>query len=234
VRVKPLLGLVVLATGGLWALVSGCVAEEEVEQEPTPAVTAAAPLPTSQPTLEPAVTPVPLTPTVVGPTPFVKPTVTPAPTATPQPGVCPTPYRTTPEDFANPPALRPASEIPGQRFQGGVPYTEAYVTVHLPVRREFVILSVWSQDDSNLWISIYDAQTGSSFWLRDDGCEIGRFVRDPAADAAFDEITKTLEIGTTYVCPVPTREVVSPPTRPTFGRWFGSPSSRCSRGAVDE
>ncbi|HJX62070.1 MAG TPA: hypothetical protein VJ578_05840 [Dehalococcoidia bacterium] len=118
-------------------------------------------------------------------------------------------------DLANPPVLRPASEIPGQRFEGGVPYSEAFVTVHLPVAREFIISSAWSQDESNLVISIYDAQSGSTLGLRGDGCETARFVRDPAADGAFDEITKTLEIGKTYVCPVPTREVTSPPATDT-------------------
>ena len=213
------------------AVLTGCMREEEAEdivQEveqsltPTPgnddAFAVATQSPTiSQPTVAPAETPIPASATVPAPTPFVTPTATATPTPTPQPGVCPTPKRTTPADFAEPPQLRPASEIPGQRLQGGVSYSEAYVTVHLPAGREFIILSVWSQDDSNLLIRIYDAQTGSSLWLRGDGCERDRFVREPAADAAFDEMMKTLEVGSVYACPVPLREVVSPPTTETRG-----------------
>jgi hypothetical protein len=127
------------------------------------------------------------------------------PTPTPQPGVCPTPVRTTPADFAEPPAALAASEIPGQLFQGGASYSEGYVTVHLPAGREFVIASAWSQDESNLLISIYDVRSGSQLIMRGDGCEISRFVRDPAADAVFDETIRAVEISPTYVCPVPLR-----------------------------
>ncbi len=173
--------------------------------------------PTAPAVVKPSVTPLPPSPTpppptslltttaTPEPTPPLTTTATPEPTPTPQLGVCPAPVRTTPADFAEPPPVRPAWELPGQRFQGGTSYSEAYVTVHLPAGREFVILSAWSQDESNLVISIYDVQSGSQLIIRGDGCEISRFVRDPAADAVFDEMTRTLEIGSTYVCPVPLR-----------------------------
>ncbi len=43
-------------------------------------------------------------------------------------------------------------------------------------------------------ISIYDIETASQLVTRGDGCEISRFVRDPAADAVFDQIVATLEV----------------------------------------
>jgi hypothetical protein len=157
----------------------------------------------------PVPTPIPRqsAPDVV-PTPPPSPTPTPTPTPTPQPGVCPTPKRTAPVDFAKPPPVLPASEIFGQRVQGGVPYSEGYVTVHLPAGRQFIITSALSQDKSNRGISgisIYDVQTASYLTIHGDGCEMSRFVREAAADAVFDEVMRSLEIGSTYACPIPVR-----------------------------
>ena len=210
------------------AVLTGCVREEEAEDvvqgveqaitptpEFVPSATASPPGP--QPTVEPAVTPIPLTPTVVPPTPFVTPTATPPLTPTPQPGVCPPAYRTTPADFAEPPPVTPPPEPPGRRVRGGAPYSEGYLTVGLPAGREFIILSSWSEDEANLVISVFDVQSGSSLGIRGDGCEGGRFVRDPAADAAFDEMMSGLEIGSSYVCPAPIREVVGQPPSETRG-----------------
>jgi len=198
------------------ALLTGCVREEEAEDSvqgveqattPTPEFVPFATVlpPTSQPTVDPAVTPVPLTPTVVGPTPFVTPTATPPLTPTPQPGACPVPYRTTPEDFVDAPLPGPVSEPPGRRMQGGVPYSEGYLTVDLPAGRDFVTFGYWSDDHSSLVISIYDVQAESGLEIWGDGCERGRFVRDAAADAAFDDMISGLEVGSKYVCPVAMR-----------------------------
>ena len=204
---------VAAAVGGYFAAQIGdgtTVAQEAEQGEPTATPTTPAvvkpsvtPLPISPTPSAPTATPTPPSPTPPAPTPPLTTTATPEPT--PQPGVCPAPVRTTPADFAEPPPVRPTSELPGQRFQGGTSYSEGYVTLHLPAGREFVIASAWSQDESNLGINIYDVQTASALGIRGDGCEINRFVRDPAADAVFDEMIRTLEIGSTYVCPVPLR-----------------------------
>jgi hypothetical protein len=184
------------------------VVEEPGLEEDEPAVVPTAASPISL-TPEPAVTALPSLPTPPPHPPT--PTATPTPTPVPEPGVCPAPKRMTPADLAKPPPVLPASEIPGQRVQGGVPYSEAYVTVQLPAGREFIIASAWSQDESNLLITIYDIQTASDLGIRGDGCEISRFVREAAADAVFDEMMSSLEIGSTYACPVPIREAVDQP-----------------------
>ena len=184
---------------------------------------AESPTPVSSPT--PALTPEPSRQPTAAPT---------TPQLTPQRGVCPTPVYMTPADFAEPPRVVPASELPGQRVEGGVAYSEAYVTVHLPAGREFIVASAWSQDESNLAISIYDAQGESQLIVRGDGCEISRFVRQPAADAAFDEIIRTLEVGPTYVCPVPVRstyEDLPVPVEPPPADGSGLPGERVQGGA---
>jgi hypothetical protein len=84
--------------------------------------------------------------------------------------------------------------------------------VRLPAGREFSVLSYWSHDDSAILIEIGDVQLGSGLVIRgDDGCERARFVRQPAADAVFDEIMESLEIGPTYACPVPVRTTYDEP-----------------------
>lgn len=129
----------------------------------------------------------------------------PSPTPTPEPGVCPPPVRQTPEDFPEPPL---AIEPPGRRVEGGTSFTEAYVTLHLPAERQFIIQTGWSSDHDTVYIAIYDVQAQSPMIIRGDGCETWRLVRDPTADLVFDEIMATLEVGTTYVCPTPSRTTV--------------------------
>ena len=164
--------------------------------------------PTARPALaeEPVPTPIPRqsAPDVV-PTPPPSPTPTPTPTPTPQPGVCPTPVRQTPQDFAEPP---PPIEPPGRRVEGGTTFAEGYVTVHLPAERQFIIQTGWDGDVDKVYIAIYDVQAQSPMIIRGDGCETWRLVRDPTADLVFDEIMATLQVGTTYVCPTPSRTTV--------------------------
>jgi hypothetical protein len=154
-----------------------------------------------------------------------EPTPTPAATAkatgTPKPGVCPQPYRTTPEDFADAALPGPASELPGQRVLGGIPYRDGYLTLELPPGREFVISRYWWDDESTLVVTVYDVETESGIEIRGDGCERGRFLRDPAADEVFNRIMSGLKVGSAYVCPPPLREVVSPQTEPTGKRLTG-------------
>jgi hypothetical protein len=162
--------------------------------------------PTSTATAQPAILPTSeLVPTVQPPV-----TSSPAPAAsgTPQLGVCPTPVRQTPEDFAEPPL---PIEPPGQRVEGGTSFAEGYVTVHLPAGRQFIIQTGWSTDADGLYIAIYDIQAQSPMIIRGDGCETWRLVRDPAADVVFDEIMATLEIGPAYACPVPARTTYDEP-----------------------
>jgi DNA-binding CsgD family transcriptional regulator len=144
-------------------------------ETPLPPATAS-----SYPTVEPAAT--------------AEPPVTPTPT--PEPGVCPTPVRQTPTDFAEPPPIRPAEELPGQMVEGGGPFEVENVTLHLPEGRDFVILSGPPYAaPGELSISVYDVETASQLVIRVDGCETYRFVRDPAADAVFDAIVATIEVG---------------------------------------
>jgi len=133
-----------------------------------------------------------------------------SPTPTRQPGICPTPVRPTAEELGPPP-----TPIWEQPVQGGVPYSEGYVTVRLPAGREFSIVSYWSHDESGILIEIGDVQLGSGLVIRgEDGCERARFVRQPAADAVFDEIMGSLEIGLTYACPLPVRTTYEDPPVP--------------------
>jgi hypothetical protein len=214
-RIAGALTFIVVAVGVAVAVYfpsqirNGSTSAQQVEQLPTAVGT---PLPTGvgTSTVEPGLeqdepVPVATTPPPISLTP--ESTRTP----TPQPGVCPPPTRMTPADFAEPPRVVPASELPGQRVQGGVRYSEAYVTVHLPAGREFIIASAWSQDESNLVMSIYDVHGESQLIVRGDGCEISRLVRQPAADAVFDEIMGSLEIGPTYACPLPVRTTYDEP-----------------------
>lgn len=133
----------------------------------------------------------------------------PTPTPTPEFGVCPTPVRQTPEDFEQPPPVRPASEIFGQRVQGGESYAAGYLTVHLPAGREFAVLSHWDRWDGQ-YMEVIDIETQSALTLRGDGCESYRFTREAAADGAFDEIVSTLEVSSTYVCLPPYRKMLRP------------------------
>lgn len=166
-------------------------------------------MPTPTATAEPAIPPTSdLVPTVQPP---VTSSPAPAATATPQLGVCPTPVRQTPEDFAEPPL---PIEPPGQRVEGGTSFAEGYVTIHLPAGRQFIIQTGWSTDADGLYIAIYDIQAQSPMIIRGDGCETWRLVRDPAADVVFDEIMATLEVGTTYACPTPSRTTVAPEEAP--------------------
>lgn len=161
-------------------------------------------------------------PTVEAPA-TAKPTLTPTPT--PEFGICPTPVRQTPEDFAEPPL---PIEPPGQRVEGGTSFAEGYVTVHLPAGRQFIIQTGWSTDADGVYIAIYDVQAQSPMIIRGDGCETWRLVRDPTADLVFDEIMATLEVGTTYACPVPIREAVDQPP-PQDG---SGPGGRVVQGGV--
>jgi len=102
-KADPLLGLVVLATGALCVLLGGCVAEEEVEQEPSPTPWHSPSAPTAaaftvEPTRAHAPTSVGTTPPMPSPTqptavvePIVSLTDSPAPTPTPAPAASPTP-----------------------------------------------------------------------------------------------------------------------------------------------
>jgi hypothetical protein len=99
--------------------------------------------------------------------------------------------------------LHPSPLADGCR--GGEAYSEGYLTIHLPVGREFIIFSQWSHDESGLVTWIRDIHTGSDLFIRGDGCEMSRLVPDAAGDSVFDEIMTSLEIGPTYVCPPPLR-----------------------------
>jgi hypothetical protein len=143
--------------------------------------------------------------------PTVEPPASPTPTPMPTFGVCPTPVRQTPEDFAEPPL---PIEPPGQRIEGGTSLAEGYVTVHLPAGRQFVVQSGWNTDADAVYIAIYDVQAQSPMIIRGDGCETWRLVRDPTADLVFDGIMATLEVGTTYACPTPSRTTLAPEEAP--------------------
>jgi len=122
-----------------------------------------------------------------------------APTPTPQPGVCPTPYR----------RLAAVPEIPGGKMQGGTTYQHGYLTFHLPEGREFIVSSgVDSREGVSF--AICDATTQSALVIRGDGCELGRSIGDAAADAVFDEIVASLEVGDSYICPSVYRYVLAP------------------------
>jgi hypothetical protein len=183
----------------------GSTSAQQVEQLPTAVGT---PLPTGvgTSTVEPGPeqdepVPVATTPPPISLTP--ESTRTP----TPEPGVCPPPVRPTAEELGAPPP-----QVWGERVQGGVPYSAGYVTVRLPAGREFSVLSYWSHDESGILIEIGDVQSGSGLVIRGkDGCERARFVRQPAADAVFDEIMGSLEIGPTYACPLPVRTTYDEP-----------------------
>jgi hypothetical protein len=134
-----------------------------------------------------------------------------SPTATPrsEAGGCPAPNRVYDA---------PAIDMPDtafimyKRLMGGVRYSEGYVTVDLPEGREFAVFGHASPEDSVLYLDIWDVKTRSALSLRGrDGCEGGRVVRDPAAEAAFDEIMRSLRVGSTYVCPSSERKVVDRP-----------------------
>jgi hypothetical protein len=179
---------------GIAVAAAACASDSEGNKEPPSPTTA----PT--PTATPAATPSVLTPT---------PEPTAMPTSSVKARACPGPNRTTPEDYPEPPGSPPGGP-PGQRVQGGVAYSEGYLTLHLPQGRDFVILGGWSQDESNLVISVYDVATQSSVIIRGDGCETWGLMRQPAANAVFDEIMGSLEVGSVYVCPTPYRKVLSP------------------------
>ena len=106
--------------------------------------------------------------------------------------ICPPAVRTTPEDLSEPSEPEPPSQIPGEHVQGGTPYQCGQVTLQVPAGREFIIgVGVGGPGP---FCHIYDVQTQSSLFIDPPGCESGRFVRDPAADAVFDQIVATLEV----------------------------------------
>jgi hypothetical protein len=180
------------------------VADAQETPTPKPALTEG-PGATETQEAEPYVIEPDAIPTVEPP---ASPTPTPMPTATPEFGVCPTPVRKTPGDFEQPPPIRPASEIFGQRVQGGTSHTVGYLTVHLPAGREFAIWSGWTRSDGQSMMVI-DVQTQSTLTLRGDGCEDYRFTRDPAADTVFDEIVDSVEVSSAYVCPPASRSTLA-------------------------
>ena len=145
----------------------------------------------------------------VAPTPPPSPGPTASPAPTLEPGVCPPPVRVTPADFAKPPPVRPASELPGWRVQGGATFKQGYLNLYLPAARQFII-ATGSGDRGNVSMMLYDVEAHSSLVIRGDGCEKERFVRDPAVDVVFDEILATLEVGSTYVCLPASRSVLAP------------------------
>jgi hypothetical protein len=49
-------------------------------------------------------------------------------------------------------------------------------------------------DPGGEFFTVSDVQTRSGLFLRPDGCEMSRLVRDPAADAVLDQIVATLEV----------------------------------------
>ncbi len=109
---------------------------------------------------------------------------------TPEPGACPPPYRKS----------GTVSAMVGRwRLEGGAVHTDGYVTLHLPVGRQFVVDSGWYSQEFQ--ITIYDVEGQSALHVRGDGCEKGRTVRDAAGDAVLDEIMASLEIGGSYACP---------------------------------
>ncbi len=106
---------------------------------------------------------------------------------------CPSPGRVTPEDFPGTEKAPSLSQIGGQSAKGGAPLRVGDLTLQLPADREFRVGGgVSSPGGSFLWV--YDIETQSYLYLRPDGCETSRFIRDGAADAVFDQIVATLEV----------------------------------------
>jgi hypothetical protein len=149
-------------------------------------------LPAAEATAE-AATPTP--PAEASPT---TPVATATPTLADRPGMCPEPYRRA---VAVPSML-------GAPMEGGASFQQGYLTLHLPVGRDFLVSS--GVDGEGLVLGVYDVSSQSVLYVRGDGCEIGRSIGDPAGDAVFDDILATLEVRDSYVCPSPQRSVLAP------------------------
>jgi hypothetical protein len=136
----------------------------------------------------------------------------PSPTPTPEPGVCPTPYRRV-------------AAVPGMlggRMEGGTSYQQGYLTLHFPAGREFIVSSGVDSHEG-LSFAVYDVTTQSALSIRGDGCEVGRTIGDVAADAVFDEIVASLEVGSSYVCPSGYRSLLAPDEIPSDPSRLGQP-----------
>jgi hypothetical protein len=96
----------------------------------------------------------------------------------------------------------------GGRMQGGTSYQQGYLTLHLPLGREFIVSS--GVGGEGLSLNIYDIGSHSVLSIRGDGCEVGRSIGDVAADTVFDEIVAALEVGGSYVCSSRQRSVLAP------------------------
>lgn len=113
------------------------------------------------------------------------------PTATPalvfaKPVGCPEPYRST-----GTAGLGPS----GESVNGGWTARYGNLSFYLPEDGQFIIGAGLSDPGGEFW-RIYDVQTSSSLFLHPDGCESGRVVGDPAADAVFDAIMASVEVAT--------------------------------------
>ncbi len=106
--------------------------------------------------------------------------------------ICPEAVRTTPAEVgpsaATPP---PLSEIRGEPVDGGQTVQYGNVSFYLPEGRQYII-GAGVGGPGPFW-TIHDVRTRSSLGIRPPGCESSRFVRDPEADAVFDEIVATLQ-----------------------------------------
>jgi hypothetical protein len=106
---------------------------------------------------------------------------------------CPSAGRVTPEDFPGTEKAPALSQIGGEWVKGGAALKVGDLTLQMPAGREFRVGGgVSSPGGSFLWL--YDIESQSYLYVRPDGCESGRFIRDPAADAVFDEIVAALEV----------------------------------------
>jgi hypothetical protein len=140
---------------------------------------------------------------------------------TPQPGVCPEPYRRV--------AVVP--QILGGRMEGGTSYHQGYLTLHLPVGREFLVSS--GVGGEGLSLNIYDVASQSVLSIRGDGCEVGRTIGEVVADAVFDEVVAALEVGSSYVCPSAYRYVLAPEEIPSDPSRLGQPVTGGSPEAAE-
>jgi hypothetical protein len=102
--------------------------------------------------------------------------------------ICPSGYRyvLAPEEIPSDP-----SDM-GQPVTGGAPEA-AQLGLHLPAGREFVVWHVLA-DPGGESTGIYDIAARSFLFLGADGCEQGRRVSDPAADAVFDGIAGAMQV----------------------------------------
>ncbi len=106
---------------------------------------------------------------------------------------CPSPGRVTPEDFPGTDKAPAVSQIGGQPAKGGAPLRVGDLTLQLPAGRQFRVGGgVSSPGGSFLWL--YDVEAQSYLYLRPDGCETSRFIRDAAVDPVFDQIAATVQV----------------------------------------